>query len=292
MLILKADGGVRLAGNEHFYQYFKELRDAYPPQSIVLRAFYPGNTQVLNSFDTPAIFLADCHLPLIQLPGQEGWTPRVLTFLRNEALDAKSIFLVGDLFDFWFEWRHSVPSAAFPVLAELSNLVRGGRRVVYLGGNHDGHVGKFLTDEVGIEISREAMDVEISGKRFHIIHGDGIAPADHGYRMLRRMVRWPPTEAIYRMVHPDLGIWLAHKLSGVSREQFSSKVVWAPDSYRDYARRKIEEGFDCVVMGHRHEAERIEYGKGVFLAVGDWIRSGSYGYVGESGIELKYFRLT
>lgn len=246
---------------------------------------------VLNSFESPAIFLADCHLPLIPLPGQEEWTNRVVSFLRNEAIDAKSIFLVGDLFDFWFEWRHSIPGATFPVLSALSELARGGRRVVYLGGNHDGHVGRFLTDMVGIEVSREPIDITIGDKRFHLIHGDGLAPADYGYRMLRRLVRWPPTEAIYRLVHPDLGIWLAHKLSGVSREQFSSKVVWAPDSYRDYARHKIETSADYVVMGHRHESERIEYGAGIFLAVGDWIRSGSYGYFANNHIELRFHNL-
>jgi UDP-2,3-diacylglucosamine hydrolase len=214
----------------------------------------------------------------------------VVEFLRKEASLAKSLFLLGDIFDFWFEWRHSVPSAAFPVLSALHELALGGCRILYLGGNHDGHVGRFLTEQVGIEVSRGPVDITIDDKRFHLIHGDGLAPSDHGYRALRRLVRWTPTEALYRLVHPDFGVWFANKVSGVSREQFSSKVVWAPESYRNYAKGKIEEGFDCVVMGHRHEAERIEYGNGVFLAVGDWIRSGSYGVFEEGKIELRFFR--
>lgn len=243
----------------------------------------------MQDYPSPAYFLADCHLPLIPRPGQEEWMPRALRFLRGEALRAKSLFLVGDLFDFWFEWRHSIPGAAFPVLAALHELVQGGRRVVYLSGNHDGHVGRYLTDFVGLEVSRRPLDVTIDGKRVHIIHGDGLAAGDRGYRMLRRLVRWPPTEAMYRLVHPDFGIWFAHKVSGVSREQFSGKTIWAPESYRDYATRKLDEGFNYVVMGHRHEAEFIPHANGGFLAIGDWIGSGSYGVIEVGSGELRHF---
>jgi UDP-2,3-diacylglucosamine hydrolase len=243
----------------------------------------------LETYPSPAIFLADCHLPLILRAGQEDWHERVLRFLYTDAQECQTLFLVGDIFDFWFEWRHSVPGAAFKVLAALHQLAREGRRVVYIGGNHDGHPGGFLEREVGLEVSRKPIDAEIDGKLVHIIHGDGIAPADRGYRALRRMVRWPPTEAIYRLIHPDFGIWFAHKVSKVSRQQFSGKKVWAPDSYREYARRKLDEGYNYVVMGHRHEAEFIAHPNGGFVAIGDWIRSGSYGVFQADEMQLKKF---
>jgi UDP-2,3-diacylglucosamine hydrolase len=150
-------------------------------------------------------------------------------------------------------------------------------------------VGKFLEEEVGIETSREAIDITITGSRFHLIHGDGIAKGDYSYRLLRRIVRLPLTESLYKLVHPDLGIWFADKLSDVSREQISSRTIWVADSYREYASHKLDEGVNFVVMGHRHEAEWIAHANGGFLAVGDWIRKGSYGVFENGKLELKYF---
>ncbi len=213
-----------------------------------------------------------------------------MRFLQDEASKAQSLFIVGDLFDFWFEWRHSVPSGAFPILSALNQLSRAGVRILYIGGNHDGHVGKFLREQVGVETSRNAADIDIDGYIFHIIHGDGLAKGDYGYRMLRALVRWPPTEAIYRLVHPDFGVWFAHKLSGVSRQQFSGKVVRAADSYRKYAVEILDRGTNFVVMGHRHEAEWIPHANGGYLAVGDWIGKKSYGWFENGKAELRYFK--
>jgi len=196
------------------------------------------------------------------------------------------LIIVGDLFDFWFEWRHSVPSAAFPILAALYELRLHGVEVVYLGGNHDGHIGRFLRAEVGLTIFREPFEAVIAGKHFYIIHGDGLAPADHGYRLLRRIVRWKPTESLYRLVHPDLGIWLAYKLSATSREFFSHRIIHSAEPYRAFAMKKLDAGYNFVVMGHRHESEFVPHPNGGFLAIGDWIRTGSYGVFDGEKIKL------
>ena len=166
----------------------------------------------------------------------------------------------------------------------------GGRQIIYLGGNHDGHVGKFLEDEIGLTVSRKPVDAEIDGKRFHIIHGDGLAPSDWKYRMLRGLVRWKPTETIYRLVHPDLGIWLAYKLSGISRNYISAKNEFGTVPYREYALRKLDGGFHYVIIGHHHLAEQIPHPNGGYLAIGDWIRKGSYGLFMDGEAKLKFYR--
>ncbi len=237
----------------------------------------------------PAVFIADCHIPLIVRRGQEQWRIKVERFLKDIAGRFRTLIIVGDLFDFWFEWRHSIPSAAFPILSVLYNLKQQGLEIVYLGGNHDGHIGRFLSEEIGIIIYREPFEAVIANKRFYIIHGDGIAPADRGYRMLRRLVRWKPVEWVYRLIHPDVGIWFAYKLSSTSREFFSGQVVHPADSYREFALKKLDEGYNFVVMGHRHECEFIPHQNGGFLAIGDWIRSGSYGVFDGENTELKYY---
>jgi len=215
----------------------------------------------------------------------------VVRFLKEQGEQAESIFLDGDLFDFWFEWRQSVPGGSFRVLAELHRLVKAGKRIVYLAGNHDGHLGRFLTDEVGLEISREPLDVEIAGQKIHLIHGDGLAPSDRGYRILRGLVRWKPTEAIFRLVHPDFGIWFAHRLSGYSRHHLSPQNDFGAEPYREYAKSKLDSGLNYVVIGHRHYSEFVGHQNGGYIAIGDWMNSGSYGYLGNDGrMQLRFFK--
>ncbi|MBM3328278.1 MAG: UDP-2,3-diacylglucosamine diphosphatase [Calditrichaeota bacterium] len=237
----------------------------------------------------PALFLADCHIPLVVRPGQETWRSRVIQFLREVGPSARSLVLLGDLFDFWFEWRRVVPGAAFPVLEAIAGLCRQGVQVLYIGGNHDGHIGQFLQNEVGIRISRQPVDALIGEKRFHLIHGDGLAPRDRGYRLLRRIVRWGPTEHLYRLIHPDLGIYLAYCLSGTSRSHFGEAGRTTAEDYRKYARTVIDRGFDFVVMGHRHEAEWLPHSSGGMLAIGDWIRKGSYGWFDGKRAILRFY---
>jgi len=243
----------------------------------------------MQEFRSPACFLSDCHLPLILRKGQEQWIPDVVRFLRDVAAQNATLFLVGDLFDFWFEWKHSVPGRAFPVLSELRKLVDAGVEIVYLSGNHDGHLGSFLENEVGLSVSRKPIDVLIDDKKFHILHGDGVAPRDTGYRILRSLVRWGPTEKIYKFVHPDFGISFADKISSLSYSTGGNKAARALDDYKEYAMQKLDEGFNYVVMGHMHIAKYISHENGGFIVIGDWMRKKSYGIFSEDELKLEYF---
>ncbi|NQT35727.1 UDP-2,3-diacylglucosamine diphosphatase [bacterium] len=240
-------------------------------------------------FPSPAYFLADCHLPLIPRPEQESRTQEVVHFLREKCSDAATLFLVGDIFDFWFEWRHSIPSGAFPVLAELRELAEKGTKVVYMAGNHDGHVGSFMEQKVGLIVTRESMDVQIDGRKLHVLHGDGIAAPDAGYRMLRRLVRWRWTESIYKLVHPDFGIWFAKMISRYSRETGGNKKATAIRYYKEYAEHKLDQGFNYVVMGHIHSALFDSHPNGGFIVIGDWMNKHSYARFADGEMRLEYF---
>ncbi len=237
----------------------------------------------------PALFLADCHLPLIPQAQTQEWTPRVVRFLNSAARKASTVVLAGDIFDFWFEWKHSVPAKSFKPLAAMHNLVNDGIEIFYLAGNHDGHPGSFLRDEIGLRIFRGSLDLEINHKKIHVIHGDGLAKRDRSYRMLRSLVRWKPTEKIFRQIHPDWGIKFAAKLSNFSSANLSDHDKFGVAPYRDYAFRKIDEGFDYVVIGHRHSAERHEHNNGVFFSIGDWIEKGGYGWLENGKMELRHY---
>ncbi|MBC8465480.1 UDP-2,3-diacylglucosamine diphosphatase [bacterium] len=237
----------------------------------------------------PALFLSDCHLPLLADKERNTWTKKVQLFLNTEGMKCKTLFLVGDLFDFWFEWNHCIPARSFQVLTTLRNLVDAGIEIHYLAGNHDGHPGWFLKEEVGLKTTRGHVDASIDGKKFHIIHGDGVARGDRNYRILRALVRWKHTEKLYRLLHPDLGIRFAGKVSKGSMSYFSYKDKFGVKPYLDYAFSKIDNGFDYVIMGHRHSADYVEHGKGAFVGIGNWIRKGSYGLFENGGCSLEYF---
>jgi len=243
----------------------------------------------MKKYSSPVCFLSDCHLPLITLPGQEEWSNNVIRFLREEASRAATICIVGDLFDFWFEWQHSIPSAAFPVLTELNTLVQQGKDIIYLAGNHDGHVGDFLENQVGLVVTRKSMNIEIDGKKFHILHGDGVVPADRGYRILRALVRWKATETIYKLVHPDFGIWFANKVSRLSNLTGGNKEARNIDGYRKYALSKLDEGFNFVVMGHIHLSDFTPHANGAYISIGNWIEEHSYGVFSDGEIKLEFF---
>ncbi len=246
----------------------------------------------MNKYTSPVYFLSDCHLPLIVKPGQESWTPTVVNFLRKKASRAKTLFLVGDIFDFWFEWRHSIPGAAFPVLVELNKFAQQGVEIIYMAGNHDGHIGKFLEDKVGLTTTRKPIDAEIDGSKFHILHGDGIAQDDRGYRILRSLVRWKPTEAIYKLIHPDFGIWFANKVSKYSRVTGGNRKAVGLKQYHEYAERKLNEGFNYVIMGHVHECAVFDHKNGGYYAIGDWIGKHGYGVFENGEMTLEFFKDT
>ena len=239
--------------------------------------------------NSPAIFLADCHLPLVPNKNQTGWTEQVIEFLRSKASKSATIVLVGDIFDFWFEWKHTVPARAFPVLSVLSELAHSGTKIIYMAGNHDGHPGRFLEEQVGLTVVRGHLDMEIDNRKFHFIHGDGIAPPDGSYRMLRSLVRWGPTEGLFQLIHPDLGIRFAAWLSKASSEHFSAEDKFGLDPYKDYAFNKIDQGFDYVVMGHRHSSEFHPYKDGAFMGVGGWIPDKGYGIFEEGVARIEHF---
>ncbi len=182
------------------------------------------------------------------------------------------LYILGDLFDFWFEWRHVVPGGAFDILYRLRRLVDAGRRVVFLPGNHDFAPGDFLSQEVGIELPGESMALEVDGKRYFLSHGDGLAARDRGYRVLKKILRSPLSQWLFRhFLHPDWGMGMARASSrGSRRYRRIDRDAWAKD-YLAAARRITASGFDGVVLGHVHEPMLVREGGRVYANCGDWL---------------------
>ena len=150
-------------------------------------------------------FISDAHLGADTRQAEAEREKILLGFLHWIGDRAQRLYIVGDLFDFWFEYRSVVSRRAFPVVCALRRLVDAGVEVTWMGGNHDYWLGDFLRDEVGLRVMRVPLEVTLEGRRILLIHGDGLAGRqDRGYRVLRAVIRAPLSESLFRLIHPVL----------------------------------------------------------------------------------------
>jgi UDP-2,3-diacylglucosamine hydrolase len=227
----------------------------------------------------PSYFISDIHLGMKNNKETEEAREKLfVSFLKKIEQESENLFIVGDLFDFWFEYKHAIPRGHHRTLAQLSNLVESGVNVYYILGNHDYWTDGFLEKEVGVKVFYEPLEFKISDKKFFLCHGDGIAKRDVGYRMLKKIFRNKFNITLYKFLHPDIGIPFAKVVSGTSRHynQIREFHGWDED-YLNSAKQKFLEGFDYVVMGHRHKPKIIEVDKKFYVDLGDWIYNYTYG---------------
>ncbi|MFP4502869.1 MAG: UDP-2,3-diacylglucosamine diphosphatase [Candidatus Hydrogenedentota bacterium] len=226
------------------------------------------------------LIFADVHLRA----GEPARTREFADWLRafNPA-EYTRVVCLGDLFDFWFEYRHVVFSGYFEVLRALAELRDAGVEMHLICGNHDFWAGRFLRDTLGFEIHLEA-DLPFGGKTVRFIHGDGINPADWKYRIYKRIARNRFVVGCFRQLHPDWAMALAQRVSHGSRTLYKAPDPWAgPEAkaLRAYAARVLAEGVvDGVCCGHSHaqtlESLPMPGGEGIFLNPGDWIENRAY----------------
>lgn len=222
-------------------------------------------------------FFADAHLGI---PGDDpARAERVAGFLRSLHGAISHLYIVGDLFDFWFEYRTVVPSTAPQVICELYNIRRSGARITLLAGNHDFWFGPYIGNGIGVELAPGAVVAAHQGLKLYIHHGDGLYPDDHGYRMLKRLLRNRLSIALFRLIHPDL----AHRIAGFTST--SSRRWLAPPPGRDehyaalfraIADSRLAEGYDAVVYGHSHVPLAEKREKGTLVLLGDWLSRSTY----------------
>ncbi len=201
------------------------------------------------------------------------------------------LVILGDLYDFWFEYKNAIPKQQLKVVFKLAELVETGIPVDYVSGNHDFWLGDFLTTEAGIAIHRDSLTLTEQGKQLFLIHGDGLAPEDWKYRILKRILRSRLNIALYRLLPVDWGIPLARWVAGSSREHTSKRTDLGVHSfhpaYEDYARRKLQEGFDAVLIGHLHTPLFHQWEEGIYINTGEFIGRFNYVEMRDGELELK-----
>jgi len=238
-------------------------------------------------------FFSDVHLGLKSKDEERLKETRVVNFLDSAKADAEKIYIVGDLFDCWIEYRKVVPKGYYRLLAKLNELVESGIEINFLSGNHDFWLNTYLRDDVGLNIFYEPVIFEKDDKKFFVAHGDGLSKGDTGYKIIRKILRSPVNQFLYSLIHPDLGITLAQSSSKTSRVHTEERSRGS-DGMKEFGVKKIEEGYDYVIMGHFHKPQKIEVsrpsGKGFYITLGDWIKNDTYGVFENGNFELKFWK--
>ncbi|MBI4810111.1 MAG: UDP-2,3-diacylglucosamine diphosphatase, partial [Ignavibacteriales bacterium] len=193
---------------------------------------------------------------------------------------------VGDLFDAWIEYRTVIPKGFHRILAKLDELSAKGISIHFLAGNHDCWYRDYFQNEIGMKTYHEPFHITVDGKKIFIHHGDGLAKNDAGYRILKKIVRNKFSIWLFSWLHPDLGLKLARSSSKTSRGHSSNKHYGEEDGMLKFAREKIHEGFDYVIMGHRHVPIMKDFDHGTYINLGDWITHNRYAKLENGSLTL------
>ncbi|MGB8657033.1 MAG: UDP-2,3-diacylglucosamine diphosphatase [Candidatus Zixiibacteriota bacterium] len=232
-------------------------------------------------------FLSDAHLGADEESKEKVKEEKLVSLFEKVKAQGELLYLVGDMFEFWFEYKNVIPKNHFGTLIKLKELVDSGIKINYLVGNHDFWLGDFLLKEVGIPIFRQPIDVVHQGKRILIAHGDGLAKNDVGYRIIKRILRNKVNIFLYRQIPPDISYPLAKSVARKSRSQVEKRERSYLQDYEDFAAGKIEKGFDAVILAHTHVPVLHKIGKGVYLNLGDWFQHFTYGKLTEGQFSLE-----
>jgi len=230
---------------------------------------------------------SDAHLGSASPEKEDEKVRMIEKLFERVKSDGERLVILGDLFDFWFEYKHAMPKDHHKVLFMLHELKQQGIEIDYISGNHDFWMDDFFVKHIGVNVHRDTFDLEYNGRKIHFIHGDGLAKADRGYRFLKKILRNRFNIWLYRKLPPDWAIPLAKFVSGSSRDYTSARDhTFAPD-YEKYAKEKLGEGFDMVAIGHLHIPVFEKYDNGVYINTGDFINHFTYARINGDDITLE-----
>ena len=227
----------------------------------------------------PDYICSDTHLGAVGKDRERAF----LSFLDHVGAHGGSLLINGDLFDFWFEYGEVIPGKHFRVLAAIAELVDAGIPVTFIGGNHDAWGGRFLREEVGMSYYTGLHRMSFAGKPALVAHGDGLGRGDLRYRILKGLVRNPAVIGVFRAIHPEIGLKIAHAASRTETRQDQDAMLGRARFLEAWATSQLEQdhSLNFVVCGHAHFPACVEVENGRFyLNAGDWIRHNSYIVVG------------
>lgn len=240
-------------------------------------------------------FLSDFHLGAPDHASSLVREKRIVKFLDDIKDNASQIFIVGDLFDFWYEYKKVVPKGFVRILGKLAELSDAGVIMHFFVGNHDMWMNGYFEKELHIKVYHHPKEFDLLGKKFFIGHGDGLGPGDHRYKMLKKVFRNKFSQWLFGIMHPGFGIGVANYFSTKSRasvgktdEQFLGEdKEWLIIFSREILKTKH---FDYFIFGHRHLPIDFKLNDAThYINLGDWIKYNSYAVFDGEMVELKFY---
>jgi UDP-2,3-diacylglucosamine hydrolase len=239
-------------------------------------------------------FVADVHLGAPALANNRVREKLFIAWLEEIRKDAVELYLMGDIFDFWFEFRKVVPQGFTRTLGKIAEIADQGIPVHFFTGNHDMWVFDYLPTELGVKVYKKELKTTLFDKKFYLAHGDGMDADDKGYILLKKIFTSRIIQWFYKLIHPDLTTMLAHnwsKKSRLAKKVGGSEFKGEQEGIYIAAEKILKnEHFDFFVLGHRHRLADLPIGNGSrFILLGEWIRNFSYGVFDGKQFELKHY---
>ncbi|HFC01032.1 MAG TPA: UDP-2,3-diacylglucosamine diphosphatase [Phaeodactylibacter sp.] len=240
-------------------------------------------------------FASDFHLGVAAKLTSKEREKKIVRWLASIQDDAHEIYLVGDVFDFWFEYGTAIPKGYSRLFGKLAELRDRGIPIFFFIGNHDMWMFRYFEEELDIPIIRQPIIKKINGKTFFIGHGDGLGPGDKGYKILKKIFSNKICQFLFKWIHPDLGIGLAHFWSQKSRAVSPAMLRFLGEKKEwlvSFCNKKIDtEDIDFFIFGHRHLP--IDYtlknGKSRYINIGEWMHACSYGVFDGEDMQVLFF---
>jgi UDP-2,3-diacylglucosamine hydrolase len=244
-------------------------------------------------------FASDFHLGIPDYKSSLLREKKLVNWLDKISNDAEAIFLMGDIFDFWFEYKQVVPKGYVRFMGKIAQLTDNGVPVHIFRGNHDVWAFGYLKKEIGLQIHRKPEIVEYQNKKIFLAHGDGLGPGDLSYKVVKKIFEFKPNQFLFNWIHPDIGtsmgLFFSHRsrLANIAKEKKEGKKPpLEKEMLFKYAKNKAQifPQVDYFIFGHRHiPAIKKINDRATLIILGDWITHFTYGVLSEGKIELKTF---
>ena len=241
-------------------------------------------------------FASDFHLGVPDYSSSLEREKRIVKWLHEIKEDAGEIYLMGDLFDFWFEYKSVVPKGFVRLLGKLAELSDSGIAIHVFTGNHDMWLFDYLPKELGVKLYKRPIIKEFNNKKFYLAHGDGLGPGDKGYKLIKKIFENSLCQWLFARIHPNLGMKLANFWSQQSRIGNGTKDEVFQGEDKEwllvYAKKILnEQPIDYFIFGHRHLPLDIKINpKSRYINLGEWVNYNSYAVFDGENVELKYYK--
>jgi UDP-2,3-diacylglucosamine hydrolase len=240
-------------------------------------------------------FVSDAHLGLPPAADSRIREMLLVNWLEEKKRDAAAFYLMGDIFDYWFEYKKVVPRGFVRLLGKLAEITDGGIPVYFFTGNHDVWVFNYLPEEVGLNIIRKPVSHIINGKKFYLAHGDGLGPSEYSYKLLKKIFTSPVLQWLYARIHPNSATGFAHRWSKKSRFSKGNYTSWLGEEKEHLIihSKSIEEKehFDFYIYGHRHVPRETRINDdSIVIYLGDWFVNFTYAEFDGEEVSLRYYK--